>query len=195
MKPIFYITGPLLTLLSSCSSYSLVHSEDYSRGYLVEAAIFSIVSLKMGQLPPGMDIATFGFITDAIRAEMTSRGYEESEKSPLFINIGVTVHYRVTSGPGEAGPYCSTTYPCYIYPREHYWDDHYLESGIIDGIYRKGVLTIDVVNMKERRPLYTSSVATIVDENGDYGGQAAIATAVAKLFSCFPVQSMSSASL
>ncbi len=49
--------------------------------------------------------------------------------------------------------------------------------------------------MKERRPLYTSSVATIVDENGDYGGQAAIATAVAKLFSGFPVQSMSSASL
>lgn len=181
----------LIILLSSCSSYSLVNSEVYDNAELAEVKTFHIVDLRKGKLPPGMEQSTYDDIADAIRRQMTTRGYKETPNSPILINFAVTVHDRKTQSPDvpdeESGPFYACTYPCYIYPQERYWSDYVIDVGVIDGIYNEGVLTIDVVNIKEKTPLYTSSVSSIVDEYGHYRDFVAIDNAVVKLFSQYPV--------
>lgn len=186
-----HIITALTLLLCSCSQYSLVNSEVYDNAGLEKYNTFHIVDLKMGSLPPHMDRLTYENIVSAIRGQMIERGYEESERSPIFINFAVTVHDEMILSPSgsgnEKGPYYSGTYPYYIYPQEKYWDDYYLDAGVIDDIYQEGVLTIDVVNLSKKETLYTSSVASIVDEGGNYLDLADIDKAVEKLFSGYPV--------
>lgn len=186
-----HIIAAMTLLLSSCSSYSLVNSEVYDTAGLEKYKTFHIVDLKMGSLPPHMDRATYENIVAAIREQMIERGYKESSRSPLLVNFAVTVHDEMILSPAgsgrEDGPYFSGTYPYYIYPQDRYWDDYYLDAGVIDGIYQEGVLTIDVVNIKKKETLYTSSVASIVDEGGNYRDLADIDKAVVKLFSDYPV--------
>lgn len=183
------ITIMLICLLTGCSSYSLVNSKVYNHDDLCNHTTFRIVSLKMGKLPPGMQQSTYIEIAEAVRHEMTLRGYQESSRSPLLINIAVTVND--TGGGGDCndpGPYYSTTYPCYIYPRELYTINQSAPPEIEHKIYNEGVLTIDVVNMTEKATLYSSSVATILDEEGNYRDGAAIDEAVGKLFCKFPAK-------
>lgn len=191
MKIHIYILTALSLLLASCSSYSIVNSHVYDNAAIARHKTFHIVDLKMGSLPPRMDHATFECIVASIRSQMLERGYKESANSPLLINFAVTVHDDTPLSPAGHeivdGPYLSCTYPCYIIPQDHYLDDHYLESGVIKAIYQQGVLTIDVVNLKERAPLYTSSVSSIFDLEGNYLDLAEIDKAVDKLFSDYPV--------
>ena len=59
---------------------------------------------------------------------------------------------------------------------------------MITGIYKEGVLTMDMVDLDKREALYSSSVATVVDgSRGQYRNLEGIAEAVDKLFSKFPV--------
>ena len=56
------------------------------------------------------------------------------------------------------------------------------------GIYKEGVLTVDMVNTAEKVPLFSASVATIMDgSQGQYRNLKSIAEAVQTLFSKFPV--------
>ena len=59
----------------------------------------------------------------------------------------------------------------------------------ITGIYREGVLTMDMVNIETKTPLYSASVATILNGNGmaQFRNLSGIAEAVKTLFSKFPV--------
>ena len=75
-----------------------------------------------------------------------------------------------------------------MYPRANYWPAYYSNAQVITGIYREGVLTMDIVDMQRKIPMYSSSVATIMD-NGDsqFRNLSGIAKAVDVLFSKFPV--------
>lgn len=186
----------LITTFCSCnSSYSVVNSETYDDAGLESHKTFHIVDLKMGALPPHMDRLTYENIVSAIRGEMLERGYKESPGSPLLVNFAVTVHDETVLSPSgheyNDGPYYSGTYPCYIYPQDHYWDDYFLDAGVIDGIYEEGVLTIDIINIKKKETLYTSSVASIMDSYGNYRDVTEIGKAVTKLFSDYPVRPLS----
>ena len=79
-------------------------------------------------------------------------------------------------------------YPYFMYPRYYYWPGYYNNAQVITGIYREGVLTMDLVNIATKVPLYSASVATILD-NGDsqFRNLSGIAEAVKTLFSKFPV--------
>ncbi len=60
---------------------------------------------------------------------------------------------------------------------------------VITGIYKEGVLTMDFVNTETKLPLYSASVATIIDNgSGQYRNLKSIAEAVNTLFSKFPVK-------
>lgn len=78
--------------------------------------------------------------------------------------------------------------PMLHHPQDYYLTDYYIDSGVIAGIYQQGVLTIDVVNIKEKTPLYTSSVSSILDIDGNYRDMEEIDKAVTMLFSQYPVQ-------
>ena len=185
----------LIVLLTGCSPFALVNSETYNQSDMADYSTFRIVDPEMGKLPPGMKMVTYYNIAAAIREQMVERGYTEDPNSPLLINFGVTVHHEVTTepawqalspgyGPG-VGPYFNGYAPMFMYPRNLYWNPN---AQVITGIYKEGVLTVDMVNIDTMVPLFSASVATIINNgNGQYRNLTSISESVTKLFSRFPV--------
>ena len=195
MKKFLTLIG-LLWLLSACSPYQLVNSEVYNDADLSQYSTFRIVTPDMGKLPPGMEMVTYYNIAAAIRQEMLMRGFTESAVSPLLVNIAVTTHREIQTEPlmppGGYFPYNGPYYPYYMWPRYNYgpyWNpSYYSNARVITGIYKEGVLTMDLVNIDTKVPLYSASVATILDGGGNgYQELKGISEAVTTLFSKFPV--------
>lgn len=198
MKKFFAILFAGL-LLCACSPFSLVNSETYNNADLTDYHTFRIVTPADGNLPPGMQMVTYYNIAAGIREQMVDRGFTEDPNSPLLINIGLTVHKEIATeplvnayGPGAwapvPGPFYNGCYPYFMYPRYNYWPGYYSNAQVITGIYKEGVLTMDMVNIDTKVPLYSSSVATIL-QNGEsqFRDLKGIAEAVQTLFSKFPV--------
>ena len=184
-------------LLPSCSPYTLVNSETYNNANLASYKTFRIVTPESDhKLPPGMEMVTYYNIAAAIREQMVERGYTESPDSPLLINIGLTTKTEIETAPAYPygaplpppvmpGPYR----PYWIMPRPYYFPPaYYSNAKVITGIYKEGVLTMDFVNIDTMTPLYSASVATIIDPgSGQFRNLSGIAEAVKTLFSKYPV--------
>lgn len=185
----------LVLLLGACSPFSLVNSETYNDADLASYKTFRIVSPADGDLPPGMEMVTYYNITAAIREQLLERGFSEDPNSPLLVNIGLTIHREIQTQPALppgysplSGPYFNGYYPYFMWPRDYYWSSYYSNAKIITGIYKEGVLTMDFVNIETKVPLYSASVATIMQNgNPQFRNLKGIAEAVETLFSKFPV--------
>ena len=190
--------GLLAVIMPSCSPYTLVNSETYNNADLAAYKTFRIVTPDTEhRLPPGMEMVTYYNIAAAIREQMVERGYTESPDSPLLVNIGLTVHQEIETAPAypygvpappppvAPGPWR----PYWMYPRWNYFTPaYYPNARVITGIYKEGVLTMDMVNIETMTPLYTASVATIINPgNGQFRNLSGIAEAVQTLFSKYPV--------
>lgn len=185
----------LFLMLTSCSTFTLVNSETYNDANLAEYHTFRIVTPADGAMIPGMEAVTYYNIAAAIREQMLERGFTEDANSPLLVNIGLTVHKEIATEPLlppgypiYPGPYYNGVYPFFMYPRSYYWNGYLSNAQVITGIYKEGVLTMDMVNTDSKIALYSSSVSTIL-ENGDsqFRNLKGIAEAVQTLFSKFPV--------
>ncbi|MEF9923280.1 MAG: DUF4136 domain-containing protein [Muribaculaceae bacterium] len=189
MKKIFYLFVIAL-LFASCSPFSLINSTVYNNADLSTYNTFRIVSLNDGKLPPGMGLVGYYNISAAIREQMLNRGFTENPNSDLLVNIALTVQQQIDTEPIIPPGYSlyNGYYPYYMYPRNLYWQGYYSNAKVITDIYKEGVLTMEMVNIAEKLPLYSSSVSTILNP-----GQAQlknlneIADAVKILFSQFPV--------
>lgn len=183
-------------MATSCSPYTLVNSETYNNADLANYKTFRIVTPNTeNHLPPGMEMVTYYNIAAAIREQMVERGYTEDPNSPLLINIGLTVHKEIETAPAypvgaplpppPPGPFA----PVWMYPRWNYFTPaYYANAQVITGIYKEGVLTMDFVNIDTMTPLYSASVATIINQGtGQFRNLTGIAEAVKTLFSKFPV--------
>ena len=184
-----------IVLLASCSPFTLVNSETYNNADLADYHTFRIVTPDQGSAIPGMTAVTYYNIAAAIREQMLERGYTEDPNSPLMVNIGLTVHREIATEPAlppgyvpYSGPYYNGYYPYFMYPPSYYWTSYYQNAQIITGIYKEGVLTMDMINMDTKTPLFSASVSTIL-ENGEsqFRDLKGIAEAVQTLFSEFPV--------
>lgn len=196
MKKLLMIPTLLLVLLTTaCSPFTLVNSETYNDADLADYKTFHIVTPAEGQLPPGMQMVTYYNIAAAIREQMIMRGYTEEPNSPLLVNIGLTVHREIETEPAlppgympYAGPYYRGFYPYFMYPRAMYWQNYYANARVITGIYKEGVLTMDMVNIVDKIPLFSASVATILENgNTQFRDLSGIAEAVQTPFSKYPV--------
>lgn len=199
--------------LTSCSPFTLINSEVYNNANLADFHTFRIVSPSDESLPPGMEYVTYYNIAAAIREQMLERGYTENPDSPIVINIGVTVHKEIQTaplaavappppmpgpgpwgpppGPGAYFPYggpgpVPPAAPYFMMPRQWYWTNP--NAQVITGIYKEGVLTMDIVDMQTKTALFSASVGTIL-ENGDsqFRNLSGIAEAVQTLFEKYPV--------
>lgn len=190
--------------VSSCSPFALVNSETYNDANLASYKTFRIVTPSDSvKLPPTMTDVTYYNIAAAIREQMVERGYVESPTSPMLINIGLTVHREISTEPAVPpgymgpppipyyGPYYGGYSPWFMYPRSYYWPNYYSNAQVITGIYKEGVLTMDIINVPRHEALYSASVATIL-ENGasQFRNLQGIAEAVQTLFSNFPVKKL-----
>jgi hypothetical protein len=186
----------LAALFAGCSPFSLVNSEVYNDADLADYKTFRIVTPDMGRLPAGMQMVTYYNIAAAIRQEMVMRGFTESADSPLLINIAITTKREIQTEPLMPPgyfPYYGPYYPRYMWPRMNYgpyWNPaYYANAKVITGIYEEGVLTMDFVDIREKLPIYSASVSTILDGgDGQFRNLKDIAEAVQTLFSNFPVK-------
>lgn len=200
MKKLFGLLA-LLTLLiaTGCSPFNLIDSTTYNGSDLAGYRTFRIVTPDEGKLPPGMEMVTYYNIAAAIREQLVERGFTEDPASPLLVNIGLTVRKEIATEPvippgayPYGGPYYNGYGPWFMYPRGYYWPgydyNYYANARMITGIYREGVLTMDMVNITQKLPVFSASVGTIL-ENGDsqFRNLEGIAQAVDVLFSKFPV--------
>ncbi len=197
MKKMLSLAALVLALvLAGCSPFALVNSETYNNADLADYHTFRIVTPDEGRLPPGMAMVTYYNIAAAIREQMLERGFTEDPSSPMLINIGITIHREIQTEPAlppgytpYAGPYYNGYYPFFIYPRNVYWSNYYANARVITGIYKEGVLTMDIVNIDRKLPLYSASVATIINNGqAQFRNLKGIAEAVQTLFSEFPVK-------
>lgn len=197
--------------MTSCSPFSLVNSETYNNANLADFHTFRIITPDEGSLPPGMEQVTYYNIAAAIREQMLERGYQESPTSPIVVNIGLTVHKEIQTeplaaalppagfgpGPGMPPPPPGNWFPYYgpgpapgyapyfMMPRSYYWNSN---AQVITGIYREGVLTMDIVNTDTKEALFSASVATIMQPgDAQFRNLSGIAEAVQTLFSKYPV--------
>ncbi|MBD5255504.1 MAG: DUF4136 domain-containing protein [Barnesiella sp.] len=185
----------LLAVLAGCNPYALVNSEVYNNADLAQYHTFRIITPDEGKMPPGMQSVTYYNIVAAIREQMVERGFTEDPSSPLLINIGLTVKKELALSPAVPNYYpyygpapVPPVGPFFMYPRQYYWPE-YANAQVITGVYKEGVLTMDIVNIDKKIPLYSSSVATILNGNGEaqFRNLTGIAEAVQTLFSRFPV--------
>ena len=194
-KLLFLAAAAVMMLASGCSPFALVNSETYNDADLASYRTFHIVTPNDGHLPPGMQMVTYYNIAAAIREQMIMRGYTEDPNSPLLVNIGLTVHREIETEPAVppgyfpySGPYYNGYYPYFMYPRSLYWQSYYANARVITGIYKEGVLTMDMVNIQEKLPLFSASVAPILENgNTQFRDLSGIAEAVQTLFSKYPV--------
>ena len=171
MKKMLSLAALVMALvMAGCSPFALVNSETYNNADLADYHTFRIVTPDEGRLPPGMAMVTYYNIAAAIREQMLERGFTEDPSSPMLINIGITIHREIQTEPAlppgytpYAGPYYNGYYPFFIYPRNVYWSSYYANARVITGIYKEGVLTMDIVNIDRKLPLYSASVATIIN--------------------------------
>ena len=169
-KIIITLLGILGLLSSSCSPYTLVNSSVYNNSNLSAYKTFRIVAPPEGSLPPGMNMVTYYNIAAAIREQMVERGYVESADSPLLVNIALTIQKEIETAPALPPGY-------------------YANAKVITGIYREGVLTMELVDMDRKIALYSSSVSTILQPgDSQFRNLTEIAQAVKVLFSEFPVK-------
>lgn len=200
MKKLIYAVVAIVAALAmgACSPFELVNSETYNNADLAQYHTFRIVTPGDGKLPPGMTEVTYYNIAAAIREQMVERGFTEDPASPLLVNIGLTVKQEIDTEPAVPpgglpymGPVYNGYYPYYMWPRYNYWNSYYANAQVITGIYKEGVLSMDFVNTQEKLPLYSASVATILQNGGNGMAQfrnlEGIAEAVQTLFSRFPV--------
>lgn len=196
------IAAVAVPLLSSCSQFALVNSETYNNADLAAYKTFRIVTPDQdSKLAPGMEMVSYYNIAAAIREQMVERGYTEDPTSPMMINIGITKQKEIQTEPlAQAvqpplappypnwGPVYRGYRPWFMYPRGYYWPGYYDPNAqVITGIYDEGVLTMDFVNVPEHLALYSASVATVLDGQGQFRNLQEIAQAVKTLFSQFPV--------
>ena len=183
-------------MLPSCSPFTLVNSETYNDADLASYKTFRIITPDSDhKLPPGMEMVTYYNIAAGIREQMIERGYTEDPNSPLLINIGLTEKKEIETAPAypmgivppppAPGPFR----PYWMMPRWNYFPPaYYSDARVITGIYKEGVLTMDFINIDTMTPLYSASVATIINSgNGQFRNLTGIAEAVQTLFSKFPV--------
>ena len=206
---LFALASVMAMSMTSCSTFSLVDSQVYNDANLSDFKTFRIITPGEGKLPPGMEMVTYYNIAAAIREQMVERGYVEDPSSPIIINIGLTIKNQVMTepisalapppGPGPMGPPpgpmnwfpyggpgpAPGAAPFFMFPRSYYWNPN---AQVVTGIYKEGVLTMDIVNMATKEALFSSSVATIL-ENGDaqFRNLTGIAEAVKTLFDKYPV--------
>lgn len=201
---------------TGCSPYVLTNSESYVGADLSSYKTFRIVTPHDGDLPPGMTLVSYYNIAAAIREQMVDRGFTEDPSSPLLVNIGLTVRKElvdvpvtqtIQTGPSlpppppaplprpvrpgivpGPGPAMNGVVPVFMYPRSYYWPNYTTVTQWVPSIYKEGVLTMDLVNIDKEEPVYTASVATILDNgNSQLQSLSGITKAVKVLFSKFPV--------
>ncbi|MEG1615854.1 MAG: DUF4136 domain-containing protein [Bacteroidales bacterium] len=194
-KVLFSILAVSMLLIWGCSPYTLQNSTVYNDANVGAIKTFRIATPENDQLPPKMSMTDYYNISNAIRQQLTMRGFTETPDSPILVNFGLTVETNIQTQPALPAGY----WPGYwngwggwrsywIYPRSMYLQNYYQNAELITGIQKEGVLTIDMVNTADKSYVWSASVSSILTPgNKEIRNNAAVQEIVALAFKKFPV--------
>lgn len=181
-----YVVALLFSLgLWACSPYTLLDSKVLNNADLAAYKTYQIATPQDGKLPVQLNNAAYQNIAAAIRKQMQIRGYQEASNSPLLINIGIVVNDNIETKSAVPPSYS----PYFLSPRAAYYRNYYQGAQLITNINKEGVLTIDMVDRRDNKYLYTASVGNLIDRADDkVKDMTQVDDAMAALFRNFPVK-------
>jgi hypothetical protein len=195
-KILFSILSIVALFLWGCSPYTLLNSTTYNDANVSAIKSFRVATPAQDQLPPKMSMTDYYNIANAIRQQLTMRGYTENPQSPMLVNFGLTVQTSIQTQPAvPPGGFWPNYWngwggwrSYWISPRSMYLQNYYQNAELITGIQKEGVLTIDIVDTEDHSYIWSASVSSILTPgNKEIRDNAAVQQIVALAFKKFPV--------
>lgn len=173
-----------LFCMTACSPYTVLDSMVLNDADMSAYRTFKIAAPDASLLPAKFSMRDFNNIANAIRTQMLMRGYKESGNADLLINIGIVISDNIETK--DALPPMT---PFFMTRRGAYIRDYYNDAKVITDINKEGVLTIDMIDIRNDKYLYTASVGNLVDKADHKVKESQeVNDAVAALFKNFPVK-------
>lgn len=189
----FSIIIAAIALLGACSNYELLNSSVYNPEKLAQIKTYRIAKPKYDQLPPNMNMTDYQNIASAIRQQLNSRGLKEDSTSINLVNFGITIKTSIVTQSNYPAPppywYGFGGWNSYwMYPRYDYLPMYYGNVQLVSEVQKNGVLTIDIVDIKDHTYLWSASVENLVNSmDQQILPYSEVAPLVATAFSEFPI--------
>ena len=189
----FSIIIAAIALLGACSNYELLNSSVYNPEKLAQIKTYRIAKPKSDQLPPNMNMTDYQNIASAIRQQLNSRGLKEDSTSINLVNFGITIKTSIVTQSNYPAPppywYGFGGWNSYwMYPRYDYLPMYYGNVQLVSEVQKNGVLTIDIVDIKDHTYLWSASVENLVNSmDQQILPYSEVAPLVATALSKFPI--------
>ena len=189
----FTIIIAAIALLGACSNYELLNSSVYNQQKLAQIKTYRIAKPKSDQLPPNMNMTDYQNIATAIRQQLNSRGLKEDSTSINLVNFGITIKTSIVTRSNYPPPppywYGFGGWQYYwMYPRYDYLPTYYGNIQLVSEVQKNGVLTIDIVDIKDHTYLWSASVENLVNSmDQQILPYSEVVPLVATAFSEFPI--------
>jgi len=191
--------GLAAILLSACATKGPAVRTDFDRGTDFNAYRTFGFPAATGTDRGGYATLVTSYFKDAVKREMTVRGYEYAETDPeLIVNfysesrdkIDVVSHPGSLTGFGYG--YYGSPWPYYGYPRYGYprygwyssWPFYYDDIDVVH--YTAGTFKLDVVDVKREQAVWEARVEERLSEQSQDNPQPNIARLVTEMFRKFP---------
>lgn len=166
---------------TACSPYRILQNETDSAAQWSTYRTYSFVdTTRISPLPGTTYHAAIDELKQAVTAELTSRGYQQTlrygttDRPDLLVNIGAVMTEKTQTRPTNI-----REAPLYIGQRRYHWQS----QDVPVGTYDEGTINLHVIDAK-RNDLIWDVVVSSVLKNGF--SQQAVNEAVAKAFEKFP---------
>lgn len=177
--------------LSACASKGPAVRADFDRSVDFNTYRTFGFPASTGTDRGGYATLVTGYFKDAVKREMTIRGYEYTDKDPeLIVNFysesrdktEVTPRPGALTGFGAYGP----RWPRYGYPRYGWYSNwpFYDDYDVVQ--YKAGTFKLDVVDKKRDQAVWEARVEERLNEQSQDNPQPNIARLVTEMFRKFP---------
>jgi hypothetical protein len=168
----------IITGLSGCSSYRITRNQLDQSATWNAYQTFAFVDTNRIEATPRTDYqAAITNVKQAVTAELTQRGYQQSRNNPdLLVDIGAAVNEKTQTRS-------TTIYeaPGYTGQRRYRWQSQEVPVGT----YEEGTVRIQVVDTQREALVWDVAVASVLNRKKE-AASVQLGEAVAKAFVKFP---------
>ncbi len=186
MKKIMMILT-LTAIFAACSPYTLINSQVYDNVDMSSYKTFNFFPAKEDTRMPGVSVYDMQMIQKAIANEMIKRGYTQSDKPELMINLAIFAKAVVETK--DALPYDGAFVRPVYYGRGFGYVGYYSDAQVVTDIHQEGSLSMDIVDVKKNERVYNAVMSTnIQPDMPNLKKPEKLAEATEFLFKKYPVK-------
>ncbi|GAB3493380.1 DUF4136 domain-containing protein [Spirosoma knui] len=177
MKTLAISLSIYMAVAFGCSPYRIVQNQSDNTATWSAYRTFAFVDTnRISSTPRDTYQAAMEQVKQAVAAEMTKRGYQQTKDNPdLLVNLGAVVKQKTQTRP-------TTIYeaPLYTGQRRYSWRSQEVPVGT----YQEGTLSLHVVDAQRNALVWDAAVSSVLNKKGVTPQQ--IGDAVGKVFEKFP---------